>query len=70
MVKAKVVEPVLKRSKKEAEFCPYCDGELDSLDLMNSSSFCKCGEWWYSFGVPGRSVGEYYYKPNEGGKKK
>lgn len=52
-------DPIYKQSEKIVPFCPKCGIELDRVDMLNTFSSCRCGEWWES-GMGGKTTFKPY----------
>lgn len=58
-------EPIYKRSLKEVPFCPYCDDELDMLDMLNCFAECSCGKWSEWLNMIAKPHHGYIYEPKK-----
>lgn len=53
-------QPVYKRVKTIAEFCPVCKEQLQGNNSMDFPWKCSCGTWEYDWRMDNR--GPHYYK--------
>lgn len=60
-------EPFYAQSKRTVPFCCFCGEELDSLDMFNCFSECRCGKWSeYTNLIDEKDRHGYQYIPKKG----